>query len=160
MKKILTILLAAVLVFTITACEKKRTENNGPQNDSPADNTDNNTNTVPEKDTLNVAEPTEDTTQPITMPSGQEVSPRTILITVADDFGEEDLQALLKKYSLSVKYDYSSMKIYALTADHDMNEKELTALLEALAKENKILSAEPDQMIRLTDPVQPTLSTY
>ena len=141
MKKILTILLAAVLVFTITACEKKRTENNGPQNDSPAGNTDG---PVP----------------PITLPSGQEVSPRTILITVADDFGEEDLQALLKKYSLSVKYDYSSMKIYALETDHDMNEKELTALLQALAKENKILSAEPDQMIRLTDPVQPTLSTY
>ena len=141
MKKILTILLAAALVFTITACEKKRTENNGPQNDSPAGNTDG-------------------PAQPITLPSGQEVSPRTILITVADDFGEADLQTLLKKYGLSVKYDYSSMKIYALTANHDMNEKELTALLEALAKENKILSAEPDQMIRLTDPVQPTLSTY
>ena len=140
MKKILTILLAAALVFTITACEKKRTENNGPQNDSPAGN--------------------DNTTQPITLPSGQEVSPRTILITVADDFGEVDLQTLLKKYGLSVKYDYSSMKIYALTANHDMNEKELTALLEALAKENKILSAEPDQMIRLTDPVQPALSTY
>ncbi len=93
------------------------------------------------------------------LPSGQEVSPRTVLITVADDFTEEDLKDLLKKHSLTVKYDYSSMKIYALTADHDMNEKELAALLSALTEESKVLSAEPDQVIKLTDPIKPQLST-
>lgn len=95
----------------------------------------------------------------VTLPSGQEVSSTVILITTAEDFSDEDLQALLKKYGLSVKYSYDIGSIYALSADHEMNAKELTALIESISKENKILSAEPDQVIRLTDPVQPTLST-
>ena len=107
--------------------------------------------------TLYKTEPTD--LGPAALPSGQEVSPRTVLITVSDDLSSEELQALLKKYSLTVKYDYDSMNIYALEADHDMTAKELSTLLESLVKEEKILSAEPDQVIKLTDPVKPQLST-
>ena len=93
----------------------------------------------------------------VTLPSGQEVSSTVILITTAEDFNEEDLQALLKRYGLSVKYSYDIGNIYALSADHEMNAKELTALIENIAAEDKVQSAEPDQVIRLTDPVAPTL---
>ena len=85
------------------------------------------------------------------------MSSTVILITTAEDFNEEDLQALLKRYGLSVKYSYDIGNIYALSADHEMNAKELTALIENIAAEDKVQSAEPDQVIRLTDPVAPTL---
>lgn len=138
--------MAAVLLFAAAACgnvpeDNKAPQNNAANNNAPAD-----------------SEVTAPTDKSITL-NGQEVSPRTVLITVSDDFTEEDLKALLKKHSLTVKYDYSSMKIYALTTDRDMNEKELAALLSALTKESKVLSAEPDQVIKLTDPIKPQLST-
>ena len=138
--------MAAVLLFAAAACgnvpeDNKAPQNNTANNNAPAD-----------------SEVTAPADKSITL-NGQEVSPRTVLITVSDDFTEEDLKALLKKHSLTVKYDYSSMKIYALTTDRDMNEKELAALLSALTKESKVLSAEPDQVIKLTDPVKPQLST-
>ena len=142
--------MAAVLLFAAAACGNVPEDNKAPQNNA-ANNTANNN--APAD-----SEVTAPADKSITL-NGQEVSPRTVLITVSDDFTEEDLKALLKKYGLAVKYDYSSMKIYALTADRDMNEKELAALLSALTKESKVLSAEPDQVIKLTDPVKPQLST-
>ncbi|MBQ9891219.1 MAG: hypothetical protein IJM39_07395 [Firmicutes bacterium] len=145
-KNLILITMAAVLLFAAAACgnvpeDNKAPQNNAANNNAPAD-----------------SEVTAPTDKSITL-NGQEVSPRTVLITVSDDFTEEDLKALLKKHSLTVKYDYSSMKIYALTTDRDMNEKELAALLSALTKESKVLSAEPDQVIKLTDPIKPQLST-
>ena len=140
--------MAAVLLFAAAACGKAPADNKAPQNNAANNN-------APAEGPINTTAPAD---KSITL-NGQEVSPRTVLITVTDDFTEGDLKALLKKHSLTVKYDYSSMKIYALTADHDMNEKELAALLSALTKESKVLSAEPDQVIKLTDPIKPQLST-
>ena len=91
---------------------------------------------------------------------GRKYSPRTVIITTDGKFSEEELAALLKKYSLEVKYDYEGLDIYALSADHDMNEKELNALLEDLRSEEKILGAEADEMITLTDPVRPATAVY
>ena len=91
---------------------------------------------------------------------GRNYSARTVLITTDGKFSEEELSALLEKYSLSLVYDYDSFNIYALASNHDMNSKELNSLLDALRSEDKIIDAEPDEQITLTDPVEPPTVSY
>ncbi len=93
--------------------------------------------------------------------AGQEYSPRTLLIAVAEKFGEAELKEFCGKYGLSVTYDYSTMNMYAmsLAEDHSIDElRELAAKIEA--ENENVLSCELDAVIRLTDPVEPEKSAF
>ena len=73
--------MAAVLLFAAAACGNVPEDNKAPQNNA-ANNTANNN--APAD-----SEVTAPADKSITL-NGQEVSPRTVLITVSDDFTEED----------------------------------------------------------------------
>ncbi len=93
--------------------------------------------------------------------AGQEYSPRTLLIAVAEKFGEAELKEFCEKYGLSVTYDYNTMNMYAmsLAEDHSIDElRELAAKIEA--ENENVLSCELDAVISLTDPVEPEKSAF
>ena len=86
-------------------------------------------------------------------------SQSTLIVSVAEDFSEDQLSALLEKYGLSVIYDYRNFRMYALSAGRDLEDKELFSLIEALEEEDGVLGAEPDYIIELTDPIEPVKET-
>ena len=77
----------------------------------------------------------------------------TVIISCDDAFTEEDLNALLKKYDLQIKYTYSMMHGYALSASYKLNEKAAKKLINDLLKEEGIVSAELDHETKIDDPV-------
>ena len=77
----------------------------------------------------------------------------TVIISCDDSFTEDDLNALLEKYDLQVKYSYSMMHGYALNASYKLNEKAAKKLINDLLKEEGIVSAELDHETKIDDPV-------
>ena len=75
---------------------------------------------------------------------------QTIIISI--DSGADRgalLDRLCGKYDLSVKYDYNSTNMAALSSNTELTAESLEQLLKDVAAEEGILSVEPDQVIEL-----------
>ncbi len=93
--------------------------------------------------------------------TGQEYSPRTLLISVTEKFSEAELKEFCEKYGLSVTYDYNSFNMYAMSLAEDHSVEELRELAARIEAENeKVTGCELDAITRLTDPVKPETSAF
>ena len=131
MKKIM--ILISILLLLLGGCQKKE-EDPVPSPDPPAEEKGEEKQEEKEEETV-VYEGT------------------TVIISCDDAFTEEDLNALLKKYDLQIKYTYSMMHGYALNASYKLNEKAAKKLIDDLLKEEGIVSAELDHETKIDDPV-------
>ena len=75
---------------------------------------------------------------------------QTIIISIDPDADRASLlDRLCSKYDLSVKYDYNSMNMAALSSNQELTAESLEQLLKDVAAEEGILGVEPDQVIEL-----------
>ncbi len=80
-------------------------------------------------------------------------SDTTLLISVEEDFSDKQLKKLLKKYDLSVVYDYENFNMYALSTAEPISDEDMLSLIDALSNEDGIIYAERDGITYLDDPV-------
>ncbi len=93
--------------------------------------------------------------------TGQEYSPRTLLISVTEKFSEAELKEFCEKYGLSVTYDYNSFNMYAMSLAEDHSVEELRELAARIEAENeKVTGCELDAVMHLIDPVKPETSAF
>ena len=78
-------------------------------------------------------------------------SARVILVSVDRKLTKKELKKLLKKYDLSVVYDYKNFNMYALSADRDLTDDEMQKLLDEIGKEKHVSSASRDEILTLDD---------
>lgn len=74
-----------------------------------------------------------------------------VIVSVEEKLTEEELNALLKKYNMTVLYDYQNFNMYAFRLEKALDRAEMAAFCEKLEGEDKVLSAEPDQKMELMD---------
>ena len=76
---------------------------------------------------------------------------RTVIISMDPDMTEEAIQALLKKYNLSLVYKYSNFNMIAAQLPTAISEEEMAKLLNQLSAEDGVLGAERDSVLNLDD---------
>ena len=64
---------------------------------------------------------------------------------------EDDIKALLKKYHMTIIYDYSDMNGFAADLDHAYEVKDFENLLITIGKEPGIISADRDYFVEVPD---------
>jgi len=80
----------------------------------------------------------------------------TVIVSVERKFEEDELNALLEKYNLNLKYDYQTMNMYALSSPVELSDEELDELINNLLKEDNIIAVNKDYISQLdTQPVTP-----
>ena len=108
---------------------------------------------VPESGLIQVTEPMQPVT--ITDPeTGERFSGDTLLLTLARAYEDAELDAILQDHDLSLVYRYSSMPdLVAVRLSEPVDASGLRRIIETLEQDARILHAERDQEIQLTDPV-------
>ena len=108
---------------------------------------------VPESGLIQVTEPMQPVT--ITDPeTGERFSGDTLLLTLAQAYEDAELDAILQDHDLSLVYRYSSMPdLVAVRLSEPVDESGMKRVIETLEQDARILHAERDQEIQLTDPV-------
>ncbi len=76
-----------------------------------------------------------------------------ILVCTAEDTTAVMIQELISKYGLGIVYDYNELNMYAFSTPEPLDREATKKLLDELTEYDFILSAEPDQVIYLDDPV-------
>ena len=74
---------------------------------------------------------------------------RTVIVSYDDSMTEEKMQKIAARHGLSVTYYYTNFNMAALSANHDLTQSEMDALIRALEAEDGILSAQPDGTVTL-----------
>jgi len=85
-------------------------------------------------------------TDPVT---GEEYSDRVIIVSVDQDMTDGMMQELLKKYGLSVVYDYRSFSMYALSAGRALSAEEMAELIRRVSGEAHVLNVSRDGVVHL-----------
>ncbi len=134
-------ILISILLLLLGGCQKKE-EDPVPSSDIPAEEKEE------EKQEEKEKEKQEEKEDETVVYKGT-----TVIISCDDTFTEDDLNALLEKYDLQIKYSYSMMHGYALNASYKLNEKAAKKLINDLLKEEGIVSAELDHETKIDDPV-------
>ena len=87
------------------------------------------------------------------IPLGEEFySPDRLLIMYDEEIGKEPLLAAIEEYKAEIIYDYSIIPGMAIKIPEGADIHEA---MEYFKKVKGVVSVERDQIIRLTDPVQP-----
>ena len=81
-------------------------------------------------------------------------SDKVFLICVEPETPEYVINDFIEKYGFTVIYDYENFNMYALEAPEPKSEDEIYDFCKELESYSFVLSAEPDGMIYLDDPVQ------
>lgn len=79
--------------------------------------------------------------------TGQEYSDSVLLVTVDPEADPAAVLAVFEKYTLTVRYDYGSLAMYAVRTAEPLTLPELDALIAALTAEEGILGAEKDGVV-------------
>lgn len=74
-----------------------------------------------------------------------------VLVSVEDKFTPDQLDALLKKYNMTVVYDYQNFNMYAFQLEKALSKADMDAFLAKLEREDGILMAEADSKAYLMD---------
>lgn len=81
----------------------------------------------------------------------EEGNTSTIIISVDEDFTDQDIDSICHKYDLKITYDYDTLSMYALTTEKTVTEDELDQLIEDLSAEDGILLVEEDGTVQALD---------
>ena len=83
-----------------------------------------------------------------------DVTPNTLIIMYDTEIGKEPLLAAVEAYGAELIYDYSIIPGIAIRIPEG---KDIRDAINYFKKVQGVISVERDQIIHLTDPVQPTL---
>ncbi len=78
-------------------------------------------------------------------------SDKIVLVSVEKKYSEEELNALLKKYDLTLVYDYENFNMYAFSTSRSYSDEEMNTLIENLKGESNIVSAERDSIAKTNE---------
>ncbi len=79
-------------------------------------------------------------------------SHNTVLISVDEEvLNDEKVEAICKKYDLSILYDYENFNMYALSSEKTLSDMELAKLIDDLSLEEGVLTVERDYICTIDD---------
>lgn len=93
--------------------------------------------------------------EPMTWGPLQDDTVDVVIVSVEEKFTPEQLDTLLKKYNMTVVYDYQSFHMYAFRLEKALNRADMDTFLAQLEQEEGILFAEPDSKMELLDGERP-----
>ena len=94
-------------------------------------------------------------TDPGRLTEPEEYSHSTLLLSLSEELTEEEREALFEKYSLTIRYRYSSFRGYAVELPEPLSDEALDALIERLEAEPGVLNVGKNYIMHTTQIVTP-----